>query len=34
MGTPDILSFKQAEGDWDDCLVNDEQITHELAAGT
>jgi hypothetical protein len=34
MGTPDILSYKLAEGDWDDSLVNDEQIIHELAAGT
>jgi hypothetical protein len=34
MGTPDILSFKLAEGDRDDCLVNNEQIIHELAAGT
>jgi hypothetical protein len=34
VGTPDILSFKLAEGDWDDCLVNGEHIIHELAAGT
>jgi hypothetical protein len=34
MGTPDILSFKLAEGDWDDCRVKDDHIIHELAAGT
>jgi hypothetical protein len=34
MGTPNILSCKLAEVDWDDCIVNDEQIIHKLAAGT
>jgi hypothetical protein len=34
MGTPDILSFKLAKGDWDDSLVNDEHIIHELSTDT
>jgi hypothetical protein len=34
MGSPDILSYKLAEGDWDDSLVNDEQIIHERATPT
>jgi hypothetical protein len=34
MGSPNILSYKQTEGDWDDSLVHDEQIIHELANGT
>jgi hypothetical protein len=34
MGTPDILSYKLAEGDWDESLINDEQLIHELVAGT
>jgi hypothetical protein len=34
MGTPNILSFKLAEGDWDDSLDNAEQIIHELCTGT
>lgn len=33
-GTPDILSFKLAESDWDESLTLDEKKIHALVAGT